>query len=606
MQRLQHYFLATACLALMGSAGFVASAYAVNNCTGDTNCSLGANPYVFGSTDIFGGGSSLVAPYWRQISDCYANPADLITQGSSENSAPASFVDEKFLNYVGTKGTGPQNCATTNINNTETTWYTSTGSGNGISGVYGHDASTYWYEVNANGPQFFPEAFYGLSDAGLGTSDVNVYNQGGAEQHVTVSAPGGQSCNSGGKNPYPNPAQCYGPLVQFPFSIDPVAQFYPNKAIYEKVWVVTKGKGKETDYSFNVYKGTGNGGLRLSPTTYCAIWNGQITNWNDARLTADNNNTSLKSLKDPTPVASWSVPITPVGRSDSSGTTSIITRHLANVCKSFGYNQITTGATTWQAAGSTIVGSTYNVSNPNYPGVDVAGEITLAPNSSGVAQYVAFTTAPEGEGLHCGSATLPAGTTDCIQQARLGYVGPDYVMPFVKTTLTNTYDLYAAALENSSGNFEAPTVAGATAAFGTIQAPQSNKNGTYCSSCTQWGLRSDPSAWVQSLSPSSPLADPTGKTSYPLVGTTNFLGYTCYASSAKLANLVGQLNYIENYEINTDSAKGVLASAGLAPLPAQWHVAITQTFLNNNSGLGLNMSPVGTGTICSGSGIVGG
>ena len=100
------------------------------------------------------------------------------------------------------------------------------------------------------------------------------------------------------------------------------------------------------------------------------------------------------------------------------------------------------------------------------------------------------------------------------------------------------------------------------------------------------------------------LANPTAANAYALVGTTNSMGYTCYANSANLATLTGQLGYVETAQINTN-AKGVLGSSGLSPLPKQWLNAIDQTFVTNKSKLGLNMTTVGTGTICSQSGVTG-
>jgi len=306
----------------------------------------------------------------------------------------------------------------------------------------------------------------------------------------------------------------------------------------------------------------------------------------------------------------FSVQLIPVGRSDSSGTTSIITRHLANVCASYSYNLYTTGATTLAAAGSnmsTIIGSTYNVSNPNYPGVDQSGKITLAPNSGGVAQYVAFTASPSGQGLHC-SDYEPSGAQDCIQQARIGYVGPDYVLPYVQSTNTNSYDLQSATLQNSSGNWEAPSPKTANAAFSSIQPPQSTKTGKYCSSCLNWGMRNDPTAWVEGLSPTALLANPTASGAYPLVGTTNFLGYTCYATANKNreGTLVSALHFVDDNAINYDTGVGILAKAGLSPLPKQWITAIQQTFVANTAGLGLNINVVGAPGACSVSGVVGG
>jgi ABC-type phosphate transport system substrate-binding protein len=428
---------------------------------------------------------------------------------------------------------------------------------------------------------------------------VNVYNNGGNETQggvtVTVDAPGTGGCTNTDSNPYPNPAYCYGPMVQFPVSIDPVAEFYTNGGVYEKV--IAAGK-PEVDYHFNVQNGTKSGGLRLSVTSLCGIFNGAITNWNDNSLTTDNGGTSLEDPKDPT-TSGWSVNLIPVARADSSGTTSIQTRHLANVCQGVVVNGkgnlYTTGATTISGAGAgSIVGQTYNVNNPNFPGVDVAGFITLAPNSSGVAQYVAFTQTPSGfsHTKYCPGATMPTGynNADCVQQGRIGYVGADYVLPYVSESQTNTYNLFSAAVENAQGQYVAVSPKAAATAFGSVLPPQTNAKGKYCATCTNTGMRNDPTAWVEGLSPNVPLANPTASGSYPVVGTTNYLGYTCYASSGVLANLSGQISYLETGKINTDSKKGILAAAGLSPLPKAWFDAIHDAFVTNKDKLNLQLS----------------
>jgi phosphate transport system substrate-binding protein len=600
MNNLHRNLLATACLALLGTAGMVSGAQA-QTCNGDTNCSLGTQPYTFGANDIFGGGSSLIAPYWRQTADCYGQPADLITKGT-----PPTFVDEDFINTEG------QNCATTQIDGTDTAWYISTGSGSGILGLFGHDPVTYWGVVNENGSNNCNNNFcyvsYAASDAGLGSTDVSVYNNGGNEVEggvtVTVNAPGG-SCANNDSNPYPNPAECYGPMIQFPLSIDPVAEFYANGGTYEKV--IGSGQS-EIDYHFNVQNGTKYGGLRLSVNSLCGIFNGAITNWNDGSLTADNNGTSLVDPKDPSK-SGWSVTLIPVARSDSSGTTSIQTRHLANVCQGVvvnGKNNLyTTGATTISGAGAgSIVGQTYNVSNPNWPGVDTAGFITLAPNSSGVAQYVAFTQSIQqvSKGNHCNSGTqLPPKYTTCIQQGRIGYVGADYVLPYVANSQTNVYNLYSADVENAQGQYIAVSPSAASTAFGSVLPPQTTSAGKYQASLTQNGLRNDPTAWVEGLSPSVPLANPQASGSYPVVGTTNFLGYTCYKTSGTLATLSGLINYQETSKVTTNAKKGILSLSGLSVLPKAWTKGIDDAFHTNKDKLNLQPSVAaasGTTPVC--------
>ncbi len=591
MNKFHRHLLTTACLALLGTAGLVSGAQA-QTCNGDPNCSLGTQPYTFGPNDVFGGGSSLIAPYWRQVSDCYGEPADLVTKGT-----PPTFVDENLFNYTGAP---KQNCATQHNNTSETTWYISTGSGSGILGLFGHDPVNFWGPVNeTNGNQFFPEVFYAASDAGLGATDLNAYNNGGSYTQggvtITIAANGAESCAAGQTNPYPNPAQCYGPMTQFPLSIDPVAIFYTNGGIYEKQSGANK---KEVDFHLNVQNGNKSGGLRLSVNSLCGIYNGAITNWNDPSLTADNGGTSLEDPSDPT-TSGWSVTLIPVARSDSSGTTSIHTRHLANICAGFSYNgktnQYTTGATTISGAGAgALVGQTYNVNNPNYPGVDTAGLITLAPNSSGVAQYVAFTQAPNGEGNKCSKGTkLVAGYSDCIQQGRVGYVGADYVLPFVAESQTNSYNLFAASLQNANGQYITPSPKAVLKAFGSILPPQTSGKGKYCASCTQNGMRSDPTAWVEGLSPSVPLANPTESGAYAEVGTTNFLGYSCYLNATSLANLTGQIAYMETSAINTNK-KGILGAAGLSALPKAWTAAIDDAFITNKDKLNLQLSVAGS------------
>jgi ABC-type phosphate transport system substrate-binding protein len=588
MQKLNHTLLASACVALLGAAGLASSANASTTCYGDTNCSLGANPYTYGANDIFGGGSSLIAPYWRQTSDCYAQPADLITKGT-----PPTYVDEDLFDY------SSQNCANTQIDHTDTDWYISTGSGSGILGVFGHDPVTFWGEVNVNGPQYFPEVFYANSDAGLGSNDVNAYTNGGVYSQgsttITIAGQtGGPSCTSGSTNPYPNPYVCYGPMVQFPLSIDPVAIAYANDGVYEKI---IGSKKSEIDYSFNVQGGNNYGGLKLSVASLCGIYNGQITNWNDSQLTADNNNTSLKSTSDLTSVGAWSVPLYPVARSDSSGTTSIITRHLANVCAQFGYNLYTTGATTISGAGAgSLIGNTYNVNNPNWPGVDEAGKITIVANSSGVAQYVAFTQAVAAvTGDHCGAAVLPSGYTVCIQQGRVGYDGADYVLPYVGSSQTNVYNLFSAAEQNYQNQYVTVSPKAASIAFGSVLPPQTTSKGKYDAGDTANGYRNDPTAWVEDLSPTEPLANPTASGSYPIVGTTNMITYSCFANADALAVLSGEINYQEKAKITTNAKKGILAASGLSPLPKPWLDAIDDAFVVNKDKLGLQLSVAGSG-----------
>jgi len=80
-----------------------------------------------------------------------------------------------------------------------------------------------------------------------------------------------------------------------------------------------------------------------------------------------------------------------------------------------------------------------------------------------------------------------------------------------------------------------------------------------------------------------------------MVGTTNLLGYTCYstADAKRKTTLVDMQLYMNKAAINTDPTAGILASAGLSPLPKEWRGAIYSTFVANTDGLGLNFATVG-------------
>ena len=541
--------------------------------------------------DIWGGGASVIAPYWRQTNDCFALPTDLITKSSVSGGAPTLTPITPF-NYAGygSSASGAQNCATTQSTSKYTVYYVSATSGTGILAQFSHNPQLWGY-VNSAGTQYAPDVDYNISETPLAQADVNIWNEGGTETQgsssVTVVAPGGTP----GTGQYGNPLQLYGPLVQFPISIDPLPLAY--SPVYEKV--LNTSTNQVTSYSFHINKpnADGSGGLRLSPTVYCGILNGQITNWNNAAIKALNGNKSLEDPNDPTPAASWSVPIELVGRGDSAGTTSTLTRHLSAVCPALVTgNNYSTGTSTLPSA---LRGNTYSTSNPNYPGVGTAGKFTLATGNSGIAQYVAFTAAPGGS------------NPNTIVQGRIAYLSADYVLPYVNVTATNTYGLNTAVLENSSGHWIEPGPHAALLAFGSSSLPpQSTSSGAYDASATGDGYRSQPWSWVESTDPTAPIADPTAAGAYPVVGTANFLGYQCYATNYPLATIQALFRYFEVQYVNTDATNGILASAGDEPLPPAWRTAIRQTFVTDPNGLGLAFSKKGSGTTCSAAGIVGG
>lgn len=547
---------------------------------------------------VYGGGSSLISVYAQQAFNCYGNTQPLIIR------SPLSLKTLADFNYVGTKG-APQNCATQKINTKTDLHYDSASSGVGIAGIFSHDPSSTapngYGDINPNqsGEQDMPAISFGMSDAGLSATDVGVWENGNdnngptnpcstPEQGVCVVA-SGETAHP--PTTYPNPHQNRGALIQFPASIDPIAVAYDPT--YKKVEAADGSS--TTSYHFNIHFAhpDGSGGWRLDQAAYCTIFNGvaatsgagPIENWNDPRLKVLNGNVSLADPADPDK-NNFSVPLQIAGRGDSSGTTSIFTRHLARVCGSTGINlpnnQYADGATTLPAS---LQGGTFDGTNAT--GV-VLGKFTLATGSGNLAKYVAFTAVP------ANSATL--------QQGNIAYIGADFVAPANSVNGNNNFNLNSADLKNHNNRFQAATGANAAAAFGSIAPPQSNAQGHYdnttCSGPSA-KCRQHPYDWAEPVSKTSPLADPTAKTAYPMVGTTNVLLYSCYANSQVAVLIPKFFAWYSKSTTVQEVPDGLLTKNGLAALPGPWRTAISETFTSNTSGLNLNINKGGTAN-CAG------
>lgn len=559
---------------------------------------MSAAPASAQTSIAYGNGASLPAPYSRQAFDCYGVKADLITKNPTTPDAPTATTIDDF-NYV--SSTNPADnfdCATQTLQPTYQLFYVSTGSGDGIRGVYTHSTS-FASDIDPSTPavQLAPRQSFGISETSLGNADVGVYNNGGTIQGQTIVAPG----VTPGAGQFANPNENYGALVQVPLLVTPVAiSFDP---VYKKV---RQANGSVVEYRLNLKNPqsaidptSGNsivvGGLRLDQSAYCRIFTGQITNWNDPALRTLNGQ-SLEDPADPAASAQFDVPLQIVGRSDSSGTTSLFTRHLAKVCGDLGITSYADSTPTLPAGlRSTAV---YNTGNANTPVAgEVVGKFTTAPGNEGVAKYVDFTQEP---GANAG---------DTVKQGRVGYNGPDYVLPAVLATGANDYNLFSAALRVNTGGgvkWRMPTGRAAGRAFEATLPPDTDASGNYNPALP--GDRANPADWVQPASKLAPLADPAAIAGasdevYPIVGTSNFLAYTCYRSNRQRQPVQDFLKKFYSVKLFTDPVSGILGTAGFAPLPSAWRGAITRTFTSTSSGLNLQIGTVGiTGasTTCAG------
>jgi phosphate transport system substrate-binding protein len=115
-----------------------------------------------------------------------------------------------------------------------------------------------------------------------------------------------------------------------------------------------------------VYNIPGVNNLRLSRATLPAIFSGQITNWNDSRIKADNPGINLPNQ-----------PIKFVVRADGSGTTFIFTNHLSSISPYFKGRIGANTAPRW-----TLPNALRGKGNPG-----VAALVARTPGSIGYVEY---------------------------------------------------------------------------------------------------------------------------------------------------------------------------------------------------------------------------
>jgi ABC-type phosphate transport system substrate-binding protein len=549
-------------------------------------------------TYLYGTGSSLDAPYLAEIEGCYGPQQPLDIQGATVTTKGTTATYKVCL--------APSQTA-------HALKFMQSSSGFGEGAVFSNNAKNFAGLTSAN--TTYPGLEYGAGDYGLG-GDVTKYNcvtptdpspattcsVGSGASLVTVESHG----VAGGATaaPYNNPLDTYGQVIQFPLLITPVAIAY--NPIYKSVY--NPSTGKATSYSFNIHtkNADGSGGLQLDMPTLCAIFNGQITNWNDPAITALNGGVSLKATTD---TGAFSAQIEMVGRQDGSGTTSIFYRALAAQCGQGTVSYTEAGDSLsytnayLPAGGKNLPSSLGGASTTQYwtsgaTLTPVLGQFTLAKGSGGIAAYMSI-------------ALTATAAKPTLTQGKIAYIGPDFALPACKNTKTAGCTSLNVVDIKTNGVAIEPTAATALAAFSAaggangLLPPQTDVNGAYDAANTTFGARSAPQDWAEPLtttvtystggSGATPLAAPPAGY-YPIVGTSNFFFYTCYKTAQAASDVTAFLNY---YYTNAQT-KTVLNLAGLAQMPSVWGSTILGTFVTDPNSLSLNITTGGTGPQCTG------
>ena len=568
----------------------------------------------FPAATLHGAGASLPQTVVRQTADCYGLKTDL-GFGVTSGSAPAaqSIFDfnydtpaaDTLGNHFDCSGNAANATVVSPFNaprivqpNVQV-FYLSTGSGQGVTAFLNGRVSsnvvtsaTFTPYVDADGYQF------SMSDTALSSGNVTTYNTVATVNPFSRYAAADTAAN------------LFGPAIQVPHAIAPVAIAYDP--VYAKV---RNNGGLINEYRFTITgaRADGSGGLKLTRAQYCGIVNGVITNFNQLPTNVVN--------KDVNDTAAFNVPIKLVGRSETSGTSSLFTRAIAAQCNGLTVNTgiggvgspvaitnkfansenrlptdgtVSISGTAYGATASTV-SPTNSLSGAFFDkasglitiGLEAAGLFGVANGNDGVAQYVNYHPDP--------SATVG----DRSLNGHVAYLSPENALPATLFNGSNAYGLNTASLQvNGIGTtFAGPDAKQATAAFTGIQPPQSKGTaGAYDSTVTATD-RANPLDWVQLADKSVSLAAPTK--GYPLVGTTNILLYTCYATPARrqavdgwIATIMGKTTKDFNNQalpvgLASDATFGVYTKNALSPMPAAWRTAITETFLKSSVQLGV-------------------
>jgi ABC-type phosphate transport system substrate-binding protein len=243
-------------------------------------------------------------------------------------------------------------------------------------------------------------------------------------------------------------------------------------------------------------------GLALSRNSYCGIWQGAITNWSDPSITSDNGGKVVSSQ-----------PIIRVVRSDSSGTTALLTNALVSQC--------------------------VNLSNSAYDWTGGTGGTVTWPNNTGNVQ------------ADSGSGGIVTGVTST--NGSIGYVGPSFVAPVVSGGLPTARLQNHNAYINNKLTFTVQSIKSTLAAFVGVNPP----------------TLSDP------YDLATVVPDPTATGAYPIVGYTWLEAYQCYNLKSEATGLSAFIKwYAKAGAIGSTPADVIVEAQGLAPLDATWKTSV--------------------------------
>ncbi|QTD92136.1 substrate-binding domain-containing protein [Burkholderia anthina] len=318
-----------------------------------------------------------------------------------------------------------------------------------------------------------------------------------------------------------------GPLIQIPYIVTPITVPLVNGPAVTSTTTPQTTPGQAHS-------------IALNDDDLCGIFSGRITDWAGTGATHTN---PVINPQTGSAYTTTSTPIKVIYRTDGSGTTELLTRHLAAVCSA-----------TNTATGVTFVDSlTFTAS---FPGGVVPSNFTGASGSGGVRNALSSSTG-----------------------AAVAYLSPDYTNTFLapKSTVVTSagaLQLPVASLVNkANGAYYAPTYANASTALGSISPPASKL------------AASNQANWVPNAgNPAS---------GYPVSGTSQIILSQCYADP----NVKTAVHDFLNAHFTNASFASIVHGNGFDTVPSNYQTAISNDFLSNASTWNLD---IGNASVCTG------
>jgi ABC-type phosphate transport system substrate-binding protein len=374
---------------------------------------------------------------------------------------------------------------------------------------------------------------FGASDAYLSAAQIDCWNDG----PTSGSDASGGCAAAGYAVPAASAKSKGGPIIQLPAFGTAVA--IPLTALYTKA-------------------------ITLNNNDLCGIFSGKITNWNNISGTT----TTVAGVVETPPSLNGTINV--VYREDGSGTSFLLTQHLAKVCNTTntlaGVTFVATKyfADVFGSANETTTGSNHFVSQSANSGA--WANFVGASGSGGVANQLYTTTNGIAYLTPDWTSVAPSSIPNSTYNSTTGTWVPNTTSKYLSLRTAKVVNAHAAKAY-------APNVGGTSTALKNPNYAVGDSNPSAPSTLAE---AMNPNTWIPIVS--DPLSG------YPIVGYTTLVFAQCYSDPHVSADIAAFLTQLYNTSNKTN-----LTLEGFTTAPAVLLAAIKNSFYNNKYAFGIDI-----------------